>query len=426
MKKRVYNFIIKNLVFLFLFATLAQAYDFPHFYRASYFFGEPRLQKDKLSSLDISIAGGSTRHARNCNGDTICLMDLYGPSNMQKLGAGIPDKNPTDPADLALIYLERVAPRDGFGFISYSGKFSLIETIFSLTQNFNNGFFVQLLIPFKYMKLNDVCWADLTPTCNDSFPGQNNLYWQMFLNQFDTILDKYCLHLGSWKDTHLGDISFLTGFTCNYQETIVLDYIDFTFKMGVSFPSGRERSLYQIFDIPTGYDGHIGIPMQLDASIGIFDWLTVGAHGDFIPFLSKTKKIRMKTDYNQCGPIKLGQGCALIKKGHIFDIGTYLKADHFSHGFSLLFGYSYDKKYKDELTPKDPCLFDVAIVNTDPILNEWDMHTIHFLAEYDFAKENRRFCPRTSIFYNWQIYGRNVLKNNMFGGSFGFDIAWNY
>jgi hypothetical protein len=166
--------------------------------------------------------------------------------------------------------------------------------------------------------------------------------------------------------------------------------------------------------------------LQLDASIGAFEWLTLGIHGDFIPFFSKTKNIRMKTDYNQCGFIKLAQGCAHVKKGFLFDVGAFIKADHFARGLSLLVGYTYSKKYKDELTPENICFFDVRIVNTDPMLHEWEMHTMHFTLEYDFGREGNRTSPRIALFYNWQIAGKMIFKNNMAGGAFGIDIGWDF
>ncbi|TET06343.1 hypothetical protein E3J79_02305 [Candidatus Dependentiae bacterium] len=425
MKNLLYNF-IRTYTSLFFFITLSvQAFDFPHFYRAAYFSGEPRFAKDKLTSIDCTVAAGSTCKARDCNGNTTCLFDIYGPHNMQKLGAGIPDKDPTNPADIALIYLSRVPGREGFAHLSFRGRFELIETIFSFTQNIKRGFFAQLFLPIKKIKVCNINYRDLSPT-NSSCPNANHPYWQMFLNQFHDILARYCLCLCNYSKTDLGDVSFLFGWTCNIQETTVLDYIDATVKAGISIPSGRERCEDRIFDIPSGYNGHIGIPLIFDASIGAFEWLTLGIHGNFIPFFDKTKWIRMKTDLNQCGFIKLAKGCATVKKGIIFDINTYIKADHFARGISFLIGYTYNKKYKDELTPKDICLFDPNIVNTDQMLQEWEMHTIHFWAEYDFVTEEHKLAPRLALFYNWQIGGKRVLKTNMGGGTIGFDLAWDF
>jgi len=425
MKKLLCGLLNKMPACVLLLVLPLNAFDFPKFYRASYFFGEPRLAKNKLTSLDITAAAGSTCKTRDCAGNTTCLLDMYGLANMQKLGAGIPCKDPTNPADIALIYLSRIASRDRFAHLSFSGKFELIEAIFSITQNFTRGFFAQLFAPVKRMKVCNINYRDLSPT-DSACPNINHPYWQFFLHEFHNILAHYCLSLCDWCDTEIGDIAFLLGWTINYQETTVLDYIDLTAKLGVSIPSGREMRINRAFDVPPGYDGHTGIPLQLDASIGAFEWLTLGVHGDFIPFFSKTKNIRMKTDYNQCGFIKLAQGCAHVKKGFLFDVGAFMKADHFSRGLSLLVGYTYSKKYKDELTPQNICLFDTRIVNTDPMLHEWEMHTMHFAMEYDFAHEGNRTSPRIALFYNWQIAGKMVFKNSMAGGAFGIDIGWDF
>lgn len=402
------------------------AFDFPHFYRAAYFFGEPRLEKDKLTSLDVTVAAGSTCKARDCAGNTICLLDIYGLHNMQKLGAGLPYKDPTNPADTALIYLSRIpSPRNGFAQLSFGGKFKLMEAIFSFAQNITRGLFAQCFVPVKRMKLCDINCQDLSPN-DPAYPNVNHPYWQMFRNLFHQILARHCLCLRNYCNTDIGDVAVLLGWTLNHEETKVLDYIDLTVKAGVSIPLGRERSINRAFDIPPGYDGHTGIPLQLDASVGAFEWLTLGAHGDFIPFFSKTKEIRMKTDFNQCGFIKLAQGCATVKKGLVFDVGAYIKADHFTRGLSFIVGYTYCKKYKDELTPQNMCLFDSRIVNTDPMLHEWEMHTAHFVLEYDFAREEHRLAPRIALFYNWQFAGKMIFQTSMGGGTFGFDIAWDF
>lgn len=426
MKNVSSNYIKITVTLLLLLSEFSlAAFDFPHFYRAAYFFGEPRLEKDKLTTLDVIIAAGSTCKARDCKGNSICLLDIYGLHNMQKLGANLPCKDPTNPADCALIYLSRIPSRNGFAQLSFNGKFELIEAIFSVAQNITRGFFVQCFIPVKRMKLYNIHCKDLSPN-DPAYPNADHPYWQMFFNLFHQILARYCLCLRDYCDIDIGDIAVLFGWTLNYEETKVIDYIDLTVKAGVSIPSGRERSINRAFDIPPGYDGHTGIPFQLDASFGAFEWLTLGVHGDFIPFLSTTKEIRMKTDFNQCGFIKLAQGCATVKKGLVFDVGAYVKADHFTRGLSFLVGYTYSKKYKDELTPQNISLFDSRIINTDPMLHEWEMHTMHFGMEYDFAREEHRLAPRIALFYNWQIAGKMIFQTSMGGGTFGFDIGWDF
>jgi len=423
MKKLSFPIIVITLAILASFSL--NGYDFPHFYRASYFAGEPRLAKDKLTSFDALAAAGSTCESRDCAGSTVCLFDLHGLHNMQLLGSGVPDKDPSIAADLALIYLARQPARDAFAHLSFSGKFKLIETIVSYAQNFKRGFFLQAFVPIKRMKVCGIQCRDYSPI-DDASPNVDNLYWQMFLNLFPDILQKYCLSICDWCETGIGDVSVLAGWACNYQETTVLDYIDMAIRLGFSIPSGRELCIDRVFDIAPGYDGHVGLPILMDGSLGLFEWLTLGAHIDALVFFDKTKMIRMKTDTCQCGMLKLAKGCATIKKGSIVDVDAYVKADHFARGLSILVGYTYSKKNRDTLCPQDSCTFDSQIVNTDQMLQGWDMHTMHFIAEYDFGKEGKRFSPRISGFYNYQFSGRRVFKNSMAGGSVGFDIAWDF
>ena len=412
-------------MFFFL-PALPYAYDFPKFYRAAYFPGEPRLEKDTLSSLDVSIAGGRTCKSRNWQGEKQCLLDIYGCSSMQSPGSNIKCKDPTNPADIALMYLSREPSDQCFGMLSFGGQFELIEMIISGVQNFGCGLFTQILVPIKRMSLCGVNYQDLSSTDCGSYPNAGNPYWNIFGNQFQSILNKYCLTCKNWTDTGIGDIALLFGWTFNYENTLVLDYIDGSAKIGVSLPTGRKKSIDRLFDITPGYDGHTGFPLILDGSLGAFDWITLGTHMDFIPFVGKTKEMRIKTDYNQCGILRLDTECIHVKKGSIFDICVYGKADHFARGLSLLVGYVYSKKLEDELTDNNCCCSDRCILNSDPIYKEWEMHTLNFLLEYDFGSDGDHCAPHISLFYNWQIAGKRVFITNMAGGTCGIDVAWDF
>jgi len=416
--KKVYGVIACLLICT---TSFIASYDWPHFYRAAYFPGQPRLAKEQLSSFDVTFAAGAADRSRNCNGDTTCLFDIFGATNMQKLGAGVPCKDPTNPADMALIYLAQQPANGSFAHLSFGGKFHLAELIFSIPHNFMYGFYGQLLVPVRHMAVRDICFNDLSP-CNSAC-AVNNPVWNMFLNLLPDIFERYGLCMRDYSETRAGDISVLFGWAINYQETVVLDYIDMGIRTGVIIPTSKEQQSELIFDIPFGYDGHLGIPIMVDASIGLFDWFTAGVYGNYILFFDKTHEVRMKTDPGQCGFLRLAKGCALVSKGDIFDVGGYVLADHFAKGLSLLIGYTYSKKFKDTLTPKNDCIFDPCIVNTDPTRFEWDMHTMHFGLEFDLAHEGNRFSPRIGLFYNWQVAGKRVFKTNMVGATVGFDFA---
>lgn len=399
--------------------------DNAHFYRAPFFFGEPRFEKKGLSSFDFAIAGGSTDKARNSDGQTTCLLNIYGLHNMHKLGSNVPYKDKNNPADLTLILLSRITGRNNFGQLLFKGKFSTVEAPLMFTQNFKCGFFVQFYVPIRKLGLCNICSEDQSPT-DDVCPNRNTFEWQAFLNFFDTILQNYYLTIKNYKKTDAGDTTLLAGWTCNYEETEVLDFLDLTIKGGLLVPTGREKNENEPFDIPSGYNGHVGFPLRVDGALGSYDWLTIGGHLGMLLFGAKTKDIRMKTDTRQNGFIKLAHGRARIDKGTIWEAGAYVKADHAARGLSLVIGYTFMNKYDDKITPCNTTIFDTATVNSDELFKGWNMHTVHFIAEYDFTKENKCLGPRVGIFYNLQVGGKRVFKTSMAGGMFGLDIAYSF
>lgn len=401
-----------------------------HFYRAGYFFGEPRLEKDWLGTFELDVAGGSTNKSINNCGQTVPLFDLYGPANMRVLGNGVPNKSVTNVADLALINLSRLPANDGFAQFSFPGHFSIVEADINIEQNFTRGFFTQIYIPIRKLDINPCHYVDLSPTSSSTVPNQSSPVWQNFLNQFDNILEQYNLSLAPVHQTCIGDVTVLAGWTRNYQNTKILDFVDATVKIGVLINSAPAKNEDLVFDIAPGYDKHFGFPISLGLSLGSFEWLTVGVHADVITFLRRNKDIRMKTDFAQNGILKLAKGLAKVSKGPIWDLGMYAKADHLASAFSLLIGYAFATQEADRVCPfvcqPEATIFNAIIVNSDETLKGWQQHNLNFLAEYDFTKINWPVGPRIGLIINAQVGGRKIFKTNMFGGYAGIDVAWNW
>ena len=275
------------------------------------------------------------------------------------------------------------------------------------------------------MALCDVCFVDLTsPTC--PCPDINSYTWQTFLALYDKILEHYNLYAGTYKKTNIGDLSWLIGWGANYQDMRVLDYVDLDFKLGMVFPTGKKQNVDSAFDIPSGYNGHLGFGGSFDIALGVYNWLTFGGYGGAILFVDQTKEIRIKTDIRQNGLIKLAKGCATVEKGTIWYAGAFGKLDHVAAGFSLLGGYTFCAQQKDTVAPEKTCVFDPTAANCDSTLAGWDMHTIHLLADYDCAREGHRFSPRIGVFANITMGGEHIFRTNMIGGTFGFDISYEF
>jgi len=420
---------------LLIVTTALHSYDNAHFYRATNLFFEPRIDRDYLTTIDLFFQMGGTSEAWNKNHHKVPLFDLYGTNNMHELGVGVPDKDLSNPLDMILTQLSLTPSRcvtssgsckctSEFATYSIDADFSIIEAFISFIQNWKQGFFFQLYMPFRQLKVNNISFCDLSPTDNKC-PNIDTPIWQTFKDNFDAILTRYHLSRDCYTDTTIGDFTALIGWTHSFQQTDLLDFVDTTIKFGVLIPSGDEKNENQIFSLPSGYNKHIGANIHTDFAFGAFDWFTLGAHFDVTIFANKTRCIRMKTGPEQSGIIKLAKGKAKEEEGTLWHTGTYLKADHILRGLSFLFGYSYASKNRNYLTPCDADKYPPSTVNTDEMLFAWNMHTIHVWLEYDFAKENSMFGPRISFFYNRPVGGKRVFTTDIFGGNVGLDIAWN-
>jgi len=399
-------------------------YDNALFFRATPFFGEPRLERKTLTSLDISAGSGATRKARNQCDKTVPLFDLYGTQNMHELGVGVPCKDPTNPLDLILINLANTPSGDCFAHLSAHGKFALVESNIVLNQNLSRGFYAQAYLPIRRFDVYSICFCDCSPCCE--CPNQDTQAWQDFLDNFDAILKRYCLSRCGYKEADIGDFALELGWTHSYQETKELDFVDVGFKAGILFPTGKKRNPDRIFSIPFGYNGHYGIPMAIDLALGACEWITLGVHFEAIPLMRSTQTIRVKTSPTQSGLIKLYKTRARIDPGTVLTAGTFFKADHCARGLSFIAGYSFAHQGDSDISLCNTICIDTQAVCSDEQFKAWKMHTFHARAEVDFATES---CPcglRLGAFYDWNFGGERIFQTDVGGGYLGCDVAWDF
>ncbi len=397
------------------------AIDNAHFYRATYFWQEPRFEKKHLTSFDISVGTGTSTTGQDSCGHCVELFDIYGFANLPKLGEGVPQVD----AQISTI-LNNVIPlstSNCFGLLSIPAQFHLTEIYLNIFQNFSHGFFMQANLPIRKFQINKVEQCFPNPaTCDSTIAA-----WNTFLDNFDEILQTYNLSLEPINQTSVGDLSFMGGLTCNYEHTQYLDFIDTTLKAGLLIPTGHKKNQNQILDIASGYDGHMGFEFYWTSSMGVFDWISVGLHASAILFAHRNKCIRIRTSKNQHGIIKLASVNARVSQGNLWELGTYFKADHFAKGLSLLLAYTFNKKRPDKVAPINASHPGQQIINDDIMLDGWKMHTLNLVLEYDINREqNERVYPRIQFFFNKVLGGRRIFNTRMLAGDFGIDLAWRY
>ena len=385
-------------------------------------FLEPRLEHDYLSTFDATVEGGSTTQGRSANNTIVPLLDIYGPTNIQNLNVNTRFTNPNNPYDALLNNLAELPQRDNFANLSIDGKFHIIESNLSFTQNLSHGLLLFFHLPVRKLKINDISFTDLSPNDN-IFPNKNTPEWQAVLQDLNPLLKNYGICTSSATEISVGDFSSYLGWTHNYQETTTIDFVDVTLMAGVLSPTGKQKNENNPFSLPTGYNGHWAFPLCGMLSFGHYEWITFGGYVNSLFFINKDKTIRLKTDIDQSGIFKLASGEVSVHRGPLIHTGLYLKADHFGHGFSFTTAYSFASQQKSHLTPRNPVLFDRTIINSDPTLSGWNMHTFNFILEYDFAREGDKVGNRVGLFYNLEIAGKRTFNTNIAGGMYGLDIS---
>ncbi len=416
---------MKYKVILALGITSAGAllgFDNPHFYRATNMFLEPRLERDYLSTFAATLGGGSTDKGRSANNTIVPLFDIYGPQTLQELNANTPFTNPDNPYDALLNELAALPQRANFATVSIDGQFHIVEANLSCAQNLSKGLFLFFHLPVRRLKISDTTFTDLSPD-DATFPNKNTPIWQEVFQNIYPLLGSYHLNACATTTTGVGDLSSWLGWTYNYQETETLDFVDFTCMTGFLAPTGKQHNENKLFSLPTGYNGHWGFPLCAMASIGFYEWVTIGGYFNSLFFINKEHAMRIKTDCTQNGIIKLA--CARVSdhRGPLIHTGCYFKADHVGHGVSVTAAYSFASQQKSRLTPCDPIL-NRSIMNHDSTLAGWNMHTFNFLGEYDFSREDSTVGNRIGLFYNLQVAGKRVFNTNVVGGTYGVEISW--
>lgn len=415
-----------KILYLILFITITHQtlnIDNPHFYKASYFFGDARLTKNWLSTVDFWFASGKTHRGRNSCKEETNILNIYGDENIKELLHGAPESVVDKSPDSILNNLWQKKTGDNFGKIKFSGKFTASQAVIDWQQNFVNGFFAEVYIPFIKLEITDFTFTDLSNASNSR--EANFSKWKNYEIKLKENLKSYGICLKDTKNTGLGDITLLGGFSYSYCDTEYIDFIDATLKGGVLLPTGKKRNINDVFSLPTGYDGHFGAPVYFNSSLGLYEWITIGGYFSAILFADRTEKIGMKTSREQNGFIKVTQGKADIHLGTIWTAGAFFKAEHFLNGgLSLTLAYRFDKQEKTTLMPCDLKTFNYKIVNSDILLDSWNMHTINFIIDYDFSTQYCPNLPHVQLFIDIPVGGKRIFKTTMTGFTLGIDYAW--
>jgi len=332
----------------------SHAYDDIHFFRPIFFFGEPHLERPGLCNL--TAYGSHGTHIAHRPHHFSC------------------QPNPIPQATV-----------------------SLTEIAILWSQNSIRGFFVSGYIPIRSFSVTNQQYSATTHQICSIARAQH----QTFTTPPSS---------ANYVRTGVGDVAIAAGWTINYEETRIIDFIDGTIQCGITLPTSTHPEPNYLFDIPLGYQGHTGYFIIGDASLGLFDWLTFGAHLQVIGFSPRFA-------YEQATTFQYTK-----KPGMGVTVGTFCKADHVILGLSVTAAYSFTHKGQDTALPCIPSSSGLPIPQFCD--TAWSMHAIHIIVDYDFATYKNPYAPRMGFIWNKGFRGRHSVPFSLLGGLWDMSAVW--
>lgn len=416
MLKRVhFNFRKKFFLIYLLNTGFVGAYWYypAYFYAPTTFWGEPRLAKNWLTTIDIQMRAGhafSGFAGDGCKTEALCT---YGPQNMHMVAKGVPDCQLACAHDPYLSTLwQHKSATCNFGSVFFGGRVSVAELLPTVVQNFSHGFYAGLCVPIKHIAINNLSADDQTTDLTVGNLSLND--WQMFFGSMAQRLCAYGIDMNATRNNGIGDTILFGGWTVNYEKTDRLDFLDGTLNLGVHFPTSKTVSPCCPFKIPLGSNGHYGLSFCATGALGALDWLTLSLQYGVLKTFARTQAVALRTAPEQSGWIKLARGCARVEPGTQWRFGGMIKFDHMVEGFSALLGYFYTRQHGTCIWPCDAFCAS-SVVNRDEPFLPWKMHSIHFAVDADFATFKHPSVPHIAFTIDKAFAGKRVLDTILFG-----------
>ncbi|MCB9493643.1 MAG: hypothetical protein H6679_05205 [Epsilonproteobacteria bacterium] len=500
MNNRMQSVLVKRfLVFAILsaFSSIsllhANAYvDLPVFYKAPHFtLPTQHDYGDGSTILTVRYGFGNTRKAWDLKEARGPLLSAYGPFNIVKLGTGLEGKRVgsttekywnnlfdqnCDPQELKGVFDTEFKECDGR--VNFCGRFDTDEVGIFLRHHVMWGFFVQVYVPYREVKLtciqhknlgakilvkdkfgNDLTDKDgtaVTVNLDDFIDGKNAHDSTMtgdgglprILSEND-----FCIPLkADYRHTGIADILIAGGWAGHKCfESGLMTALGGEVMAGVLAPAAGDRPNNRVFSVPLGYENFWGVRIQMKGYVTVAEKLSVGGHVGINTFFRQNRCFRTTSDICQNGWIMLERVHANVDYGHIWDLAGFVKANRFWRGFSAYAGYSFTKQERTHLRVRD-CDFLKSTrrtklpekqPNTDPegrcarivsqeeiaeqnnFFSIWTQQTLHFGAQYDLGAHQLKYCaPVIGISYDFAHMGKHAWSTEMFSGTLGLTCNW--
>lgn len=329
---------------------------------------------------------------------------------------GFPANNP-----ISVLNAEINATDNGTrGHFSVTGDLKMDWT-FALTSRyfFFENFCFAAYLPFYGVKLTNVNWVDQTA---DQTAEDVTVKELLTDNIFAITEQLGGLQLKNWHRQGPGDLVALIEFFKDFHQEErrpMLKEVDLNGRFGFNIPTGKRQNENLVMAVPFGYDGAYGVFGGGGIDIILSYIMKLGLDVELLHLFGNTRLRRIKTDIDQTELLLLQKVYAYRDWGLYQRFNLYAKVYNFCRGGGLKLGYQFFKHDADTLS-FDTCTFSTNVANTAPDLQEWVMHHMYLVADYDFSKhmsEDRRVTPYISAYARIPFKGKNIALIPVIGAN---------
>lgn len=198
------------------------------------------------------------------------------------------------------------------------------------------------------------------------------------------------------------------------QENETVRKIGLMVQAGVSLPTSNATDYNNIYSVPNGADGAIGLPISGSADVYIKDNFRVFAGVDVYPIFNDSHNRRVKKSENQ-GDILIPTAIKVERDGGTFFRATTLfEVTSNNKMFWGGLGYQYGKKHNDTISMNNNN-YSSTIINKAERLKEADFHNILGFAGLNLTDYFENLAPCLNLHVRYPLKGQRISLFKVIG-----------
>jgi hypothetical protein len=276
-----------------------------------------------------------------------------------------------------------------------------------------DGFWVGAFMPFYHMKLKNVVWTDQTKSINAA-----DLQAQALLtNNLSANVSRMGkgLSLDAWSKSGPGDLTFIGGYRHSVRQYKPwIKNVAFNVRAGMMIPTGVKKDEDKVMFMPFGNDGSVGLLVGAGLDVNYLERVNAGIDVELMHVFNNTRERRIKTDTTQTDFLLLERTTVQKDPGFYQKFNIYVEPRLFWN-VSVLAAYQHTKRGQDRyyVVSND---FSSTVANTAESLKTWSTHNMFLQLKIDTATKNEtRFRPQISVFYQHPFNGKRSVQNKLVG-----------